>query len=184
LGAPVISDAEKYAVVKRILQAWDQAVGDFRPGTNDAVIAKAVNLPEIEVRTVRWETVGDTRLEREKRTARDRHAQQVVRSAAQNLERILSVADTLLTEAEGRAETWSQIAIAADDLGSILRKMPGALHASPSESITLEAKAYKKLAVLWDALSSLDSVSKVRRQVLTIGNTIGWSPEDALSDDE
>jgi hypothetical protein len=148
---------------------------------NDAVIAQAVKVPEIEVRTVRWETVGDTRAEREKRAIRDRHAQQMVRSAAENLKCILGVADTLVAHAESCAETWSEIAVAAADLGSILRKMPGALHASPAESLALEAGAYRKLAALWDALSGLDSAAKARRHVLAIGNTIGWSPEDAQS---
>ena len=175
----MIDDGKKYAILKTILQSWDQTTGNYRSGFSDAEIARAVGLVEADIRIIRWETVGETLIEREKRKTRHQQAQEVVTTAAQNLDHLLKVVNDIAADAEGYSETWSQITTVADGLATTLKKMPDALEMLPSRSLELEAIAYTRLASLWLLLSDIKPTGQMRRSLLSIGSLIGWAPSES-----
>jgi hypothetical protein len=176
----MVNDAKKYEIIKQILAVWDQRLSAYKDNKSDAAIAKILGLAEIDVRTVRWETVGDTQLEKDRRNLRYNNAKVVVREVTKNFNQIKRIVDELSEDARNYAEIWSEIAEVSDDLGATIRDMPNALQDLPTKSIQLEEDAYKNLSTLWAALEKFQPAIEAKQKLRTIGRAIGWEPSDSI----
>jgi hypothetical protein len=194
----MVSEEKKYSIVKKILQCWNHAAGDFREGYSDFVIAKELAIPEIEVRTIRWDTIGDTRAEREKEAQRESLALEIIENAKKNRDAVFGHISALietaseqeqvwanfadaaesfdypLERAEEERETWSEIAAAATRIDTSLAKIGKGTETS--EILSLDSLVQRKLTSIWEELDSIDRTKIARSQVVAIGEAVGWSP--------
>jgi hypothetical protein len=164
----MISDAQKYDVAKRILQAWNQKIQDFREGMDDAAIAMESGVPEIEVRTIRWETVGDTRAERAR-----------LKLFEENKEKILEhLASGLIETASQQQEVWHEISSVTSGLRVNLEKL---LNLHPVQRELVQAYGMLARRDLYRLLRQLNSNIKTTTIMLESINRISanfdWSLE-------
>jgi hypothetical protein len=174
----MINDTQKYDVAKRIFQAWNHKTQDFREGMDDASIAKEAGVLEIDVRTIRWETVGDTHSERARAQSADAKTRKALEDLAYGFQENDHNAEKLIGIAEEQQEVWREILSLTADLNSILAKLPDPRSADYGTIRAAESKAYRKFTSLWRNLtSSANATSEMLEEVAKIGEKVGWSIE-------
>ena len=187
------------------MQSWNHVAGDFRQGYSDSVIAKELAIPEIEVRTIRWDAIGDTRAEREKNKIESR-AIEITQNVKKDQNAVLVYTDALidtaseqeqiwagfadaaesfgypLERAEEESKIWSEIAKAATRIASSLAKIGEGTETT--EAFALDFRVQITLTSIWAELAKMDRTKVARSQVIAIGKAVGWSPPKDKKEDE
>ena len=172
----MISDAQKYLVLKLLLKGWNSVKGEFKAGFDDSSVARDAGVPVIEVRTIRWEVLGDTVREREIE-ARNRVAALKVVSDA-----LIEKADAISKQAVYDSYVWADIKERLEQLVQPCDKILIGVENAKGTSVKIQQSAYCTLDSIWRHLDwQIEHRDMFLGELRHRGGAVGWSPPDAFS---